>query len=466
MKGSFALFAVAALACATYPAVGSAADDTAALRAELDALKSEYDARVAALEARIGQLESAAVAVAPAPAVSDVSPGVDAAPPAPGSTATAFNPAMSAILGGSYANLSEDPATYRIAGFLPAGDEIGPGDRSFNLGESEVTLSANVDPYFMGSVTFAMTPEDEIEVEEAFFRTLALPSGLTLKGGRFFSGFGYLNEFHAHAWDFVDQPLVYQAFFGGQRAQDGLQLKWLAPTDLFLEFGAESGNGEAFPGTRRSANGLNGTTLFAHVGGDVGESGSWRAGASWLDLRAEERAYEDVDALGNAVENAFTGDSRTWIVDATFKWTRPADPLRRSLKLQGEYMSRTEDGELAFDTTGASLADRYRSEQDGWYVQGVYQFRPRWRAGARYDALDSGTPAIGLVESGALTAEDFALLSHATPSRTSLMVDWNPSEFSRLRAQISWDDARNAATDEQFFLQYIYSLGVHGAHKF
>ena len=345
MKGSFALFAVAALACATYPAAGSAADDTAALRAELDALKSEYDARVAALEARIAQLESAAVAAAPAPAVSDVSPGADAAPAAPGSTATAFNPAMSAILGGSYANLSEDPATYRIAGFLPAGDEIGPGDRSFNLGESEVTLSANVDPYFMGSVTFAMTPEDEIEVEEAFFRTLALPSGLTLKGGRFFSGFGYLNEFHAHAWDFVDQPLVYQAFFGGQRAQDGVQLKWLAPTDLFLELGAESGNGEAFPGTRRSANGLNGTTLFAHVGGDVGESASWRAGVSWVDLRAEERAYEDVDALGNAIENAFTGDSRTWIVDATFKWTRPADPLRRSLKLQGEYMSRTEDGD-------------------------------------------------------------------------------------------------------------------------
>ena len=146
---------------------------------------------------------------------------------------------MSAILGGSYANLSEDPADYRIAGFLPAGDEIGPGERSFNLGESELTLSANIDPYFMGSVTFAMTPEDELEVEEAYFRTLALPAGLTLKGGRFFSGFGYLNEFHAHAWDFVDQPLVYQAFFGGQRAQDGLQLKWLAPTDLFLELGVE-----------------------------------------------------------------------------------------------------------------------------------------------------------------------------------------------------------------------------------
>src|SRR5678815_5931600 len=79
------------------------------------------------------------------------------------------------------------------------------------------------------------------------FRTLALPEGFTAKGGRFFSGFGYLNEVHAHAWDFIDQPLAYQAFFGGQFKQDGLQVKWLAPTDLFIELGAETGNGDAFP---------------------------------------------------------------------------------------------------------------------------------------------------------------------------------------------------------------------------
>jgi hypothetical protein len=465
MKGSFVLLAIVALWAATHPAAVPAADDTAALRAEVESLKSEYDSRVAALEARIAQLESAmTAAAAPPSAMAEAVP--EAAPPARPSTATAFNPAMSAILGGSYANLSQDPADYRIAGFVPAGDEIGPGERSFNLGESELTLSANIDPYFMGSLTVAMTPEDELEVEEAYFRTLALPAGLLLKGGRFFSGFGYLNEFHAHAWDFVDQPLVYQAFFGGQRAQDGLQLKLVAPTEFFLELGGETGNGEAFPGTRRGANGMNGATLFAHAGSDIGESATWRAGVSWVDLRAEERAWEDTDALGNDVENAFTGTSRTWIADATFKWTRPGDTLRRSLKLQGEYMHRTEDGELTFDLSGAALAGDYRSEQDGWYVQGVYQFRPRWRAGARYDSLDSGTSRIGLVDSGLLSADDFALLSSASPSRTSLMLDWSPSEFSRLRAQFAWDDARNAATDEQFFLQYIYSLGVHGAHKF
>jgi hypothetical protein len=459
MKGPFALLVLAALGCAAFPADGHAADDAAALRVELEALKSEYDSRVAALEARIVQLESTMSSVAAAPVP-------EAAPASRASSATAFNPAMSAILGGSFASLSQDPSDYRISGFLPAGDEIGPGERSFNLGESELTLSANIDPYFMGSLTVAMTPEDELDVEEAFFRTLALPAGLSLKGGRFFSGFGYLNEFHAHAWDFVDQPLVYQAFFGGQRAQDGLQLKWVAPTEFFLELGAETGNGEAFPGTRRGANGLNGATLFAHAGSDIGESATWRAGVSWVDLRAEERAWEDADALGNDVENAFTGSSRTWIADATYKWSWPGDTLRRSLKLQGEYMHRTEDGVLAFDLSGQALADGYRSSQDGWYVQGVYQFRPRWRAGARYDSLDSGTPRIGLVDSGVLSPEDFALLSSASPRRSSLMLDWSPSEFSRIRAQFAWDDARDAATDEQFFLQYIYSLGAHGAHKF
>ena len=188
--------------------------------------------------------------------------------------------------------------------------KIGPGERSFNLGESELTFAASVDPYFSAQLTAAITGEDEIEVEEAFFRTLALPAGFVAKGGRFFSGFGYLNEVHAHAWDFADQPLVYQAFFGNQRAQDGLQLKWIAPTDLFIELGAETGNGDAFPGTRRGGNGLNGATLFAHVGGDLGDTANWRAGAAWIDLEAEGREYEDIDGLGEPVLNAFTGSSR------------------------------------------------------------------------------------------------------------------------------------------------------------
>jgi hypothetical protein len=46
------------------------------------------------------------------------------------------------------------------------------------------------------------------------------------------------------------------------------------------------------------------------------------------------------------------------------------------------------------------------------------------------------------------------------------MVDWSPTEFSRLRLQLASDKSRINATDNQIFLQYIHSLGPHGAHKF
>lgn len=434
------------------------------LRGELEALKTDYAMRVHALEARIAQLEADRAA---APVASTAEPPVPSGMAAQvRSAATAFNPAMSVILAGNYANLSQDPGTYTIAGFIPSGGEIGPGERSFNLGESELTLTANVDPYFFGNVTAAVSPENEIAVEEAFFRTTALPAGFTVKGGRFFSALGYLNEFHAHAWDFTDQPLVYQAFFGGQLGQNGVQVKWVAPTDLFIELGAESGNGEEFPGTRRGSNGLNGATVFAHAGHDIGDSASWRAGVSYVDLRATDRTWDDTDDAGVPVVNSFSGKSRTWVGDVVFKWAPQGNPTQRYLKVQGEYLRRTEDGDLTFDVDGVALSDSYDSTQSGWYVQSVYQFLPRWRAGVRYDSLDSGNPSIALVDNGTLPPEAFPSLLAASPSRATLMVDWNPSEFSRLRAQFAWDDARDTERDRQFQLQYLYSLGAHGAHKF
>lgn len=450
------------LAFVLLPAIGRADDEVAQLRAELEALKRDYTARIAALESRVAELDAASAAASFTAAAPEPAPTQ-----APASAPSALNPAISLILAGNYANLSQDPGTWRVAGFMPAEGETGPGERGFNLGESELVLSASVDPYFRASLTAALTPEDEIEIEEAFFQTLALPAGLTVKGGRFFSGAGYLNEVHAHAWDFVDQPLVYQAMFGNQIGQDGVQIKWIAPTDLLIEVGAEAGNGGGFPGTRRNRNGANGATVFAHVGGDIGVSTSWRVGASWLDRRADGRAYEDEDDSGTPVVNAFTGKSRTWGVDGVLKWSPYGDTARRQLKLQGEYFRRKETGELAYDLEGVGLADTFRSEQSGWYVQGVYQFRPRWRAGLRYDSLDSGTPDIGLVDSDLLPPEAFPALLPATPDRLSAMLDWNPSEFSRLRVQYSWDDARDSGDrDRQLFLQYLYGIGAHGAHKY
>src|SRR5688572_5288365 len=111
-----------------------AADDLAALRAEMQALRASYEQRLQALEARLLAAERAAASTAAAPSaaptpapqtpatpVPAASPEVAtaAAAPAPrtnpaSGNANAFNPAISLILSGLYANTSQDPADYTI----------------------------------------------------------------------------------------------------------------------------------------------------------------------------------------------------------------------------------------------------------------------------------------------------------------------------------------------------------------
>lgn len=466
------IVALCAFAIAALPSVGRAADDREIdeIRKEVKQLRENYEARIQALEQRLKEAEhKAAQAQATAAKAESAAQSVNVSAGTAQSAASAFNPALSLILSGTYADLQQDPNSFRIGGFVPSG-EIGPGKRGFRLTESELAISANIDPYFYGSFTLALTPEDTVSVEEAFFKTLALPQGLSVKGGRFFSGIGYLNELHAHAWDFSDNPLAYQAFLGQQYAQEGLQVKWLAPTETFLEFGVEAGNGSRFPGTDRNKNGAASGAAFVHVGGDVGASNSWRAGLSYLRNAPRNRTYDDVDSLGTPVTNSFSGTSKLWIADFIWKWAPNGNPAATNLKVQGEYFRRKEDGRLTFDTAGASaagtLTDRFASPQSGWYLQGVYQFMPRWRVGLRYDRLDSGTPEIGLIDSGALASADFPRLASHKPTRSTLMFDYNASEFSRLRLQWARDKSRPDATDNQLFLQYIHSLGAHGAHRF
>jgi hypothetical protein len=435
----------------------SASDaDLKALREEIAQMKNAYEQRIAALESRLVQTEAKAgnaeVSARQASVAASQKPASE----------SAFNPAISLVLAGTYTRLSQDPNAYAIGGFAPTGGEVGPPRRSFGLGESELGIAANISPALRGQLTLALPPEGGAEVEEAFFQTLGLGQGATIKAGRFLSGIGYMNGQHAHAWDFADAPLAYKAMLGGQLKNDGAQIKWVAPTDLLVELGAEAASGGAFPSTDRNKNGATLGALFAHVGGDAGVSSSWRAGLSLLHTSPRDREYEDVNSLGTAVTNAFSGRSRTWIADAVWKWAPNGNGSERNLIVQGEYFRRKETGNLAFDTGGANLVDDYASRQSGFYAQAVYQFMPHWRAGYRYDRLDSGNVSLG----STLNPADFPLLAAYKPKRNSVMVDYSPDEFSRWRLQLARDESRPDATDNQLWLQYVVSLGAHGAHAY
>lgn len=448
------------------PAVTHAATDAelAQIREQIRQLKESYEARIQTLEKRLQEMEAAA-GRAEASATKVEAPMPQA--PARGASESAFNPAVSLVLAGGYGNLSRDPADYAITGFIPANNGLSPGRRGFSLRETELAIAANIDPYFRGNMLLSVDEANTASIEEAYFQTIGLGHGLTLKGGRFLSAIGYQNEIHGHAWDFVDAPLVYRAFLAGDNyGDDGLQLRWIAPADVLIELGGEIGRGRDRPGSDRGKNGIGSGVVFAHLGDDIGDSHSYRVGISALRTSPQNALINDVDRLGNNVTNSFSGTTRIAGVDFIYKYAPNGNARDTSFKLQGEYFHRRESGTLTFDTAGIdglaplNIADGYSTSQSGWYLQGVYQFMPQWRIGLRFDRLNRGTVNVGAANLVNLQSFDY------NPSRGSLMVDYSPSEFSRIRLQLGQDKSRQDVTDNQVFIQYIYSLGAHGAHKF
>jgi hypothetical protein len=248
-------------------------------------------------------------------------------------------------------------------------------------------------------------------------------------------------------------------FLGNQLNEDGIQLKWVAPTSLYWDVGIEGGRGRQFPAGPaggRNKNGVSSGNVFTHLGGDVGTGTAWQTGVSYLSTSPQDRTFDDPAGT----PNSFTGQSRLWVLDGILKWAPNYNPTYTNFKLQGEYFRRKEDGDLTSGTTAQTGG--FASVQSGWYLQGVYQFVPMWRVGYRYDRLDSGTTSF----SAPLNPADFPILAAHNPTKHTVMVDWSPSEFSRVRLQFASDKSRSDVTDHQVFLQYIVSLGAHGAHKF
>ena len=239
-------------------------------------------------------------------------------------------------------------------------------------------------------------------------------------------------------------------------------MKWLAPTDTFLELGAELGRGRPYPGSDRGQNGAGASTVFAHAGGDVGISHSWRAGLSALASAPRDRQFSDTNLAGESVVNGFNGDTRLWMADFVWKFAPKGNPVYTNFKLQAEYIQRRDNGDLTYDADGALAATHtapYAAKQSGGYLQGVYQFMPYWRVGLRTERLDSGRVDYAS-NSVNLAQADFS------PTKHSVMLDYNPSEFSRIRLQFAQDKSREGVTDNQAFVQYQMSIGAHGAHQY
>ncbi|TKB51364.1 hypothetical protein FCL40_02055 [Ferrimonas sediminicola] len=365
----------------------------------------------------------------------------------------ANNPAISVVLDGYYQD----------------GDRaLGGREDGLGLGETELALSGAIDDQFYGKLTTVLATHDgdtEVELEEAFIQTLGLPAGFSIRGGRFLSDLGYLNNQHPHSDAFVERPAIYRAFLGGHYFDDGLRLNWVAPTELYWVLGAEG-----FAGDSLRAEGVEEPEsvgvyhLYSKLGGDWGTDHSWQLGLSWLrndngqghiEAHAEEEHGEESHEE-HAHSAALTGRD-LYSLDAVYKWAPNGNYKNNFLTLSAEYMLL----DKPFEASGGE--ESLPGDYHGWYLSGVYQFTPNWSAGVRYGQL---TAAVGHEEE--LDGEHRLHFEEGKLKETELMLAWHNSHFSTVRLQYTHqeDGLFGAADDQILTLQFVMALGAHGAHQF
>jgi hypothetical protein len=479
--------ALALLACALawHPALSEKVDETKDVRALEKQLNALVEAQKESAR-QIDELRKALEALKASPAPPATGPAAASGTTGPvetkgltpyplfGSTdrvtsGTSFNPAISVIPEFFYYHDDRggrgNTLPFEAAGF--AGTPRGEGrdlPRGFSLGETELAISASADPYFDATAIFSFAP-DGVSVEEAYLRTRRLPFGLSLKAGQFYSGIGYANEQHSHQWDFYDQNLPYQLLLGGGINQAGVQLTWLPRTPVYLLFGVEAlqGTNEGIanvavdPGGALSLPDRAGPRLFTgffRISPDVGYSDALQLGG-WLAYSSQ---HQEIGDLAGPV--AWDGTAWAAGADAVFKHDAGHFGGRGNFTLRAEYIYRKKDLS-AVSTGGETPAGTPRvDQQDGLNVEATWGLASRWTLNARFDAvgLTNDVTTAGLRE------------SFRSSSRLSAALVFNPTEFSRIRAQYERGDLAlpggDRETYNQFALQVQLSLGVHGAHKF
>ncbi|MDX1695450.1 MAG: hypothetical protein R3208_16930, partial [Ketobacteraceae bacterium] len=300
-----------------------------------------------------------------------------------------FNPKISLIFDGVYYQDGEDGEGAEMTTDIPGisgghgHDEEGEGEahahdghglnEGFNLREQELTLSASIDTYFDGFAVIAFS-EDDIEIEEAYFTTRRLPAGLTLKGGKFFSGIGYHNSRHVHSWDFTDQNLAYNGLLGDHGLVDkGLQLTWLPALPVYTLLGVEWLQGdeqerfgtiveepEEALGLKEKDSGARLATLFAKVSPALGDNHALQAGV-WFARTSQDQQIFHHEHEGVEEEFGLEGDAELWGLDLVYKWDSPQAYGAGDLEVQAEYLVLEKEWDIM---SGDEAGEQVTGEQD------------------------------------------------------------------------------------------------------
>jgi hypothetical protein len=359
------------------------------------------------------------------------------------------------------------------------GGDHDPRRRGFTVQNVELSLTGAVDPYFNGEahIIYLIDPvvgETRVELEEAFLTTQALPLGLQLKGGFYFTEFGLINPLHPHQWHWLDQPVINSRLFGPEGLrQAGIRLGWLTPLPWYSEVhvGVQNANGET------ASSFLANDEFFGErpIGGrpfverDVRSLNDLLYLARWVNSwNLSDTVTTKLGFSGLFGPNATGPDGYTNIYGADLKLTwRPSDSFRGwpFVLWESEAMKRDYKADRFFDDSDPdNIIDLPRETLRDWglYTQLLYGFTHGWAAGLRYEYATGGGESV-LTFDGRRN-DPFRDDRH----RVSPLLVWQPSEFSRIRLQYNYDRADHLESTDahSVWLGVEFLYGKHPVHKY
>lgn len=361
-----------------------------------------------------------------------------------------------------------------LAGLQAGGHD--PQGRGFSVPNVELIFSGALQPWVTAEVrivTFISSEgETEIELEEAFVRSLSLPAGLEVMAGQFFTPFGRINPTHPHAWAWLDQPVINSRVFGGDGMRgQGVTVALALPVAWASRLSATAQNARGE--TMASFVGEEGETVGGRPLGEHEVDGvddlvttlGWRAG---VDLSPTLALRIGADAAFGP--NAAGEDARTAIYGGHMALRWCADPhgqLRRGdVQMLAEVIARDYEVDAYTDDPDGMPASGDETDYAndtlrdlGLMAQFEVGLADQWSAGLRYEQATGRGDSVGGRE--------------ADPSRDdrwrlSPLITWRPMEALRLRLQYNLDHADHLEDDyaHTIWLGLDVVLGRHSHAEF
>ncbi|MBU8869288.1 MAG: hypothetical protein KOO60_00310 [Gemmatimonadales bacterium] len=311
-------------------------------------------------------------------------------------------------------------------------DNQDPGANGIFLQEAEIQLTSVVDPFWTADLIVVWAQEEDGDtydtlIETAALRSRSMPAGWGLTLGKFFLPFGKHAILHPHQFAFIDAPLAIDEFVPGM-IDVGVSVDTALPLPWYSELVVYGTDGQAsvFAADDRDlAFGTRLTNMW-----DLSLDGTLELGGSLV-------SGPDADShlTGNNKRNIFGAD-------ITYKWSSGSLSQGPAVTWSSEIVIPEPDCNATGNPFGAYSHFQYRFGRTWWLGLGGGLTRDK-----------------SVYENNLETLQGW--------NEAKINVAFVPSEFSAIRAEITYQESHDSSYDDlRFSLQWNFTIGSHPAHRY